>query len=59
MDSISDGVNVGYDVYRIKTQITERGGKVDAGFFVDKRDKLTRRARWEQFNSIQQELGEA
>ncbi len=48
--AVADGVNVGYDVYRIKTEITERGGKVDAGFFVDKRDKLTRRTRWEQLD---------
>ncbi len=48
--AVADDVNVGYDVYRIKTEITERGGKVDAGFYVDKRDKLTRRMRWEQLD---------
>ena len=37
--AVADGVNVGYDVYRIKTQITEKGGKVEKGFYVDKRDK--------------------
>ena len=45
--AVADGVNVGYDVYRIKTEITEEGSKVDAGFYVDKRDKLTRKTRWE------------
>ena len=48
--AVADDVNVGYDVYRIQTEITERGSKVDAGFFVDKRDKLTRRTRWEQLD---------
>ena len=48
--AMADGVNVGYDVYRIQTRITQRGGKVEAGFYVDKRDKLTRKVRWEQLN---------
>ena len=46
--AVADGVNVGYDVYRINTKITQEGGKVEAGFYVDKRDKLTRKVRWEQ-----------
>ncbi len=45
--AVADGVNVGYDVYRIKTQITEKGSRVDAGYYVDRRDKLTRERRWE------------
>lgn len=45
--AVADGVNVGYDVYRIRTRITEQGGRVEAGFYVDRRDKLTRRTRWE------------
>ena len=48
--AMADGVNVGYDVYRIQTKITQRGGKVEAGFYVDKRDKLTRKVRWEQLS---------
>ena len=48
--AVADAVNVGYDVYRIKTEITERGSRVDAGFFVDRRDRLTRRTRWEQLD---------
>ena len=45
--AVADGVNVGYDVYRIKTEITEQGSKVEAGYYIDKRDKLTRQVRWE------------
>ena len=45
--AVADGVNVGYEVYRIKTEITEEGSKIPPGFYVDKRDKLTRKIRWE------------
>ncbi len=45
--AVADGVNVGYEVYRIKTEITEEGSKIPPGFYVDKRDKLTRETRWE------------
>lgn len=48
--AVADGVNVGYDVYRIRTEVTERGARVDAGFYVDRRDKLTRKTRWEQLD---------
>jgi type I restriction enzyme R subunit len=44
--AVADGVNVGYEVYRIKTDVTERGGMVEKGFFVDKRSKETRATRW-------------
>ena len=45
--AVVDGVNVGYEVYRIKTEITEKGSKVDAGFTVDKRNRLTRKITWQ------------
>ena len=45
--AVADGVNVGYDVYRIKTEIAEDGSTIPPGFYVDKRDKLTRKIRWE------------
>jgi len=48
--AVADGVNVGYDVYRIATEITERGGKVEAGYYVDRRNKVTREVRWEQLD---------
>ncbi len=48
--AVADGVNVGYDVYRIKTEVGEQGGKVDAGFYVDYRDKATREVRWGQLD---------
>ena len=45
--AVTDGVNVGYDVYRIKTKVTEAGGKVDKGFLIDHRSKASRKARQE------------
>lgn len=48
--AVADGVNVGCDIYRIKTQITEGGSTVDAGLWVDKRDRQTRKVRWEQLD---------
>jgi len=48
--AVADGVNVNYDVYRIRTQVTEAGSKVEAGYYVDLRDKLTRKVRWEQLD---------
>ncbi len=48
--AVADGVNVGYEVYRIKTEITQKGAKVEAGHYVDKRDKLDRSTRWEQLD---------
>lgn len=48
--AVADGVNVNYDVYRIRTKITEKGSKVEAGLYVDKRDRKTRKKRWEQLD---------
>ncbi len=48
--AVADGVNVNYDVYRIRTQVSETGGKVESGYYVDLRDKLTRKVRWEQLD---------
>jgi len=44
---VADGVNVDFDVYRIQTRITEQGATVEAGLYVDKRDRKSRRVRWE------------
>jgi len=45
--AVADGVNVSYEVYRIQTEITEKGSKVEAGYYIDKRNRLTRKTRWE------------
>ncbi|MDD5050964.1 MAG: type I restriction-modification enzyme R subunit C-terminal domain-containing protein [Candidatus Pacebacteria bacterium] len=48
--AMADGVNVGYEVYIIRTKITKQGSTVEAGNYIDKRDKLTREIRWEQLD---------
>ncbi|MDD9725837.1 type I restriction-modification enzyme R subunit C-terminal domain-containing protein [Roseovarius sp. SK2] len=50
--SVADGVNVGYEVYRIRTRVTEAGGKVEAaGFQVPVRDKRTRAVRYRELDA--------
>jgi type I restriction enzyme R subunit len=41
--AVADGVNVNYDVYRIQTEVSEQGAKVDKGFWLETQDKATRR----------------
>lgn len=48
--SVVDGVNVPYDVYTIETEITQAGAKLKAKEYVDKRERLTRRKRWERLD---------
>ncbi|MCA3215237.1 MAG: DEAD/DEAH box helicase family protein [Burkholderiales bacterium] len=43
--AVADGVNVNYDVYRIKTEVTEAGSRVEAGFWLQVLDKPTRARR--------------
>jgi len=49
-DAVADGVNVDFDVYRIKTQISESGSTVEAGLFTNFRDRQTRELRWEKLD---------
>ena len=44
--SVADGVNVGYDVYEIETEITRKGAELKAREWVDHRDRQTRKKRW-------------
>jgi type I restriction enzyme R subunit len=46
--SVVDGVNVGYDVYEIETEITAKGAEVKAKEWVGHRDRETRAKRWAQ-----------
>jgi type I restriction enzyme R subunit len=48
--AVADGVNVDYEVYQIKTKITETGSQVERGFYVDRRDRQSRVKRWEQLD---------
>ena len=58
--AVADGVNVNYDVYRIKTEVTEAGARVEAGYWLEVRDKATRAKRdWQlddDFEYLPEEL---
>ena len=45
--SVADRVNVDFDLYRIRTEISERGNSIDAGTIVPKVDRRTRQQRLE------------
>ena len=54
--AVVDGVNVGFDVWRIRTRVTEQGATIvsePTAVYVDKRHKLTRAQRMEL---LQQDL---
>jgi type I restriction enzyme R subunit len=50
--AVLDGVNVGYDIYRIATEITENGATLatQPGYLVPRRDRTTRAKRYEALN---------
>ena len=49
--AVVDGINVGYQVYRIKTKITDQGSKICAKQFVEKRHRVTREIELKQLNN--------
>ena len=46
--AVADRVNVDFDIFRIRTEITEAGSTVPAGFVTEFRDRETRSVRLEQ-----------
>ena len=48
--AVADQVNVDFDVYRIRTEITEHGGTIDAGLVTGFRDRKTRDVRWQRLD---------
>ncbi|MEI7900032.1 MAG: DEAD/DEAH box helicase family protein, partial [bacterium] len=46
--AVLDKVNVGYDIYRIRTSLTEKGATVQRGNHLEKIERRTRRKRWEK-----------
>jgi type I restriction enzyme R subunit len=49
-EAVADQVNVDFDVYRIRSAITEHGSTVDAGLVTGFRDRATREVRWEKLD---------
>ena len=45
--AVADGVNVGNEIYIIDTEITRKGAELKAEQHVEKRERLTRKKRWE------------
>jgi type I restriction enzyme R subunit len=50
--AVADGVNVGFDVYRIQTKIGTQGATIEAepGYFVPVRDRKTRRVTYQELD---------
>ena len=48
--AVEDDVNVGFYVYRIKTEITESGSTVTAGSYVARRERGNRELNWEELD---------
>jgi type I restriction enzyme R subunit len=48
--AVADNVNVDFDVYRISTEISAKGSKIDAGLVTTFRDRQTREKRLEQLD---------
>lgn len=46
--AVADGVNVGNEVYVIETERTKKGGTLRTDQLIERREKLTRRKRWER-----------
>ena len=49
--AVADNVNVGYYVYRIQTEITQSGSTLDAGSYVARRDRHSRRLNWDELDA--------
>jgi type I restriction enzyme R subunit len=50
--AVTDGVNVGYDVYRIETKITREGARLvrEPGVFVPHRDRRTKSKKYKELD---------
>ena len=46
--AVADGVNVGNEIYVIETERTKQGGKLKTDQLVERREKLSRKRRWER-----------
>jgi len=48
--AVADGVNVDYQVYRIRTEISEKGSTIEPYEVVGRRHRQTRSVRWERLD---------
>jgi type I restriction enzyme, R subunit len=52
--AVADGVNVGNEIFVIDTQVTKQGTTVRAEQQIEKRERLTRKKRWERQDDDEQ-----
>ena len=48
--AVADGVNVDFDIWKIRTEITAKGSRIDAGLVTSFRDRETRATRYEKLD---------
>jgi len=49
--AVEDNVNVGYYVYQIRTEITQSGSTLEAGSYIARRDRQSRRLNWDELDA--------
>ena len=49
--AVEDNVNVGYYVYKIETEITQSGSNLEAGSYIARRDRRSRRLNWDELDA--------
>ena len=49
--AVEDNVNVGYYVYKIETEITQSGSRIEGGHYIARRDRETRRLHWDELDA--------
>ncbi|WLB24975.1 type I restriction-modification enzyme R subunit C-terminal domain-containing protein [Bradyrhizobium japonicum] len=52
--AVADKVNVGNEIYIIDTEVTKKGGKIKIDQQVERRERLTRKKRWERQDEEEQ-----
>jgi len=57
-DAVIDKVNVGYDIYSIRTKKSVKGDKIEAGTTVPIRDKVTKQQRLEELDKAEEYTGQ-
>ena len=49
--AVADNVNVGFYVYQIRTEITQSGSTLEAGSYVARRNRQSRRLNWDELDA--------
>ena len=52
--AVADGVNVGFQIFTINTKITQQGGTIWQGEYIEHREKLSRKKRFERQDEDEQ-----